>query len=305
MKKTFALMCFLSGFNAASIQAETLQYELSREDRSKLTYYLTKSTNPSENLLVLIQGSDCNSIFYNKNINETFSRVLNNKDVLTVEKYGINKELKWSDESERSDCPQSYLNHDSPKQRVEDIKQILKQLLNEKNYDKLVVLGGSEGALVANMVAAIVPEIDQTVVINGGGRWFVDDVLHNIELTTPPEAFVSAKEGFLGFKQHILASGGSKAIVSNHGYSWWRDMFELDQSVYIEKIQGPLLIIQSGQDKNVSPKLAYDQAKSFMKTKKNLEYKVYPNLDHGFKSLDGEIKSDEVVRDIKRWLSQH
>ena len=82
-------------------------------------------------------------------------------------------------------------------------------------------------------------------------------------------------------------------------------MFELDQSEYIDKIQGPLLIIQSGQDESVSPQLAFDQAQSFKKTKKNLEYKVYPNLDHAFKSLDGETKSDKVVRDIKRWLSQH
>jgi hypothetical protein len=56
---------------------------------------------------VLIQGSDCNSVYHNKLINDDFSKVVAGANVLTVEKYGVDSNLRWNNDLKRTDCPDS------------------------------------------------------------------------------------------------------------------------------------------------------------------------------------------------------
>ena len=171
-----------------------------------------------------------------------------------------------------------------------------------KQYKKLVVLGGSEGALVANMLSAQFEKVTHTIAINGGGRWFLDDVIYNIEQTTTDENYESQKQGFLGFTQHLLNTPKFDLTMSGHGYRWWREMLEIDQTEAIRQIDNPIFIIQTEDDLNVSPKLALQQAQFLMATKDNILYKAYPNLDHGFKRASGVSEAHSVVVDIQAWL---
>lgn len=304
MGKNHFIITVLLSLLIGLVNAASTQRTLIREDNSKLVYYLNYSFENTKNLLILLQGSDCNSVFYNDKINAEFSNILDNKDVLTIEKYGINKDLKWDDDTERTDCPQTYLEHDSPSQRISDIKQILDHVLQAKPYSRVIVLGGSEGALIANILSASTPKITHTIALNGGGRWFIDDVLHNIKQTTPKEAYESEKQSFIGFSQHVLTPPVLALNVSGHGYAWWRDMLSLDQTEFLSKTVNPTLIIQSGKDVNVSPELALKQAQLLMKLNDNITYKSYEGLDHGFIQTDGSSQSGLIVNDIKVWLSQ-
>ncbi|WP_438464555.1 alpha/beta hydrolase family protein [Marinomonas sp. PE14-40] len=307
MQKRLIFLClikslFLSQLTFAG-KLESTSYTLDRDDESSIIFYLKKQPSSAENLLLLIQGSDCNSVYHNNIINEVFSASLNDKDVLTIEKYGIDKNLSWNTSSERNDCPQDYINNDSPSQRVKDIKQVLKHVMASKQYKKLVVLGGSEGALVANMLSAQFEKVTHTIAINGGGRWFLDDVIYNIEQTTTDENYESQKQGFLGFTQHLLNTPKFDLTMSGHGYRWWREMLEIDQTEAIRQIDNPIFIIQTEDDLNVSPKLALQQAQFLMATKSNILYKAYPNLDHGFKRASGVSEAHSVVVDIQAWLN--
>lgn len=306
MQKRLIFLCliksvFLSQLTFAG-KLENTAYTLDRDDESSITFYLKKQTNPAENLLLLIQGSDCNSVYHNNTINNVFSASLKDKDVLTIEKYGIDKSLKWRVDNERQDCPQDYIDQDSPSQRVKDIKHVLEHVMAAKQYKNLVVLGGSEGALVANILSAQFEKVTHTIAINGGGRWFLDDVLYNIEHTSMDGSDESQKQGFIGFTQHILNSPKFDLTMSGHGYRWWREMLETDQTEAIRQIDNPILIIQTEDDQNVSPKLALQQAQILMATKKNILYKAYPNLDHGFKRANGISEAKRVVADIQAWL---
>ena len=211
MKKGCLLLMMLVGAFVTNLNAQVTEASLVRDDGSLLHYYLS---GESSNLLILLQGSSCNSVLYNRAINEMFSSILDDKSVLTVEKYGITKSLNWDDNPEREDCPTATIEMDSPTQRALDIKQILTYLLSKKPYNNVVVLGGSEGALVANMLSATFSGIKATITLNGGGRWFVDDVLYNIQQTTPTEQIEKEKQQFLGFKQFIL-SDANVAINPN------------------------------------------------------------------------------------------
>ena len=81
-------------------------------------------------------------------------------------------------------------------------------------------MGGSEGAVIAARVCALY-QASACILMNGGGRWFEDDVIHNIR-TTETEKTEEQIAGFREFAQFIRNTPEATAIVSEHGSQWWR-----------------------------------------------------------------------------------
>lgn len=225
-------------------------------------------------------------------------------DVLLIEKYGINRKLKYSTDPARKDCPAQYLEKDNPAQRVADINTVLDIVRKDGQYKKLILLGGSEGAVIANLVSADIDYLDATIAFNGGGRWFIDDVSHSIAVKHKnPEAARKEIDGFKGFAEHVLNNKPFELDVSGHGYHWWQQMLSIDQLDPLKKVKSPLLIIQGGMDTSVSPQKT-DKMMQRLKAlgKSNIEYRRYEALDHGLKNSDGKSQRKEVVNDINMWL---
>ncbi|MDU7781420.1 hypothetical protein [Aeromonas caviae] len=154
----------------------------SRDDGSFISYYLVQHAHDTDTLLLILQGSDCNSMLKIEPILTEYKNVWPEADVLLIEKYGINRKLKYSTDPARKDCPAQYLEKDNPAQRVADIKVVLDTVRKDGQYKTFILLGGSEGAVIANLVTADIDYIDATIAFNGGGRWFIDDVSHSIEV---------------------------------------------------------------------------------------------------------------------------
>ncbi|RUQ10160.1 alpha/beta hydrolase family protein [Aeromonas dhakensis] len=276
----------------------------SRDDGSPISYYLAQHTHDTDTLLLILQGSDCNSVLNIDSILSDYKDVWPEADVLLIEKYGIDSNLKYSTDPVRKDCPAQYLEKDSPAQRVADIKVVLDTVRKDGQYKKLILLGGSEGAVIANLVSADIDYIDATIAFNGGGRWFIDDVSHSIAAEHKNiEAARKDIDGFKGFAVHVLNSKPFELDVSGHGYHWWQQMLSLDQLDTLQNIKSPLLIIQSGMDTSVSPQKTDEMMLRLKELRKsNIEYRRYEALDHGFKDSDGKNQRKEVVSDMNLWL---
>lgn len=276
----------------------------SRGDGSPISYYLVQYSHDTDTLLLILQGSDCNSVLNIDSILSDYKNVWPEADILLVEKYGIDSKLKYSTDPARKDCPAQYLEKDNPAQRVADIKVVLDTIRKDSQYKKLILLGGSEGAVIANLVTADVDYIDATIAFNGGARWFIDDVSHSIAVKhSNPEEARKDISGFKGFAEHVLNSKPFELDVSGHGYHWWQQMLSLDQLDTLQNIKSPLLIIQSRMDTSVSPQKTDEmmlRLKEFRKS--NIEYRHYEALDHGFKDSDGQSQRKEVVSDMNLWL---
>ncbi|MGT4676276.1 alpha/beta hydrolase family protein [Aeromonas caviae] len=276
----------------------------SRDDGSFISYYLVQHAHDTDTLLLILQGSDCNSVLKIDSILTDYKNVWPEADVLLIEKYGINRKLKYSTDPARKDCPAQYLEKDSPAQRVADIKAVLDTVRKDGQYKKLILLGGSEGAVIANLVSADIDSIDATIAFNGGGRWFIDDVSHSIAVKHKnPEAARKEIDGFKGFAEHVLHNKPFELDVSGHGYHWWQQMLSIDQLDTLKKVNSPLLIIQGGMDTSVSPQKT-DELVPRLKEfgKKNIEYRYYEELDHRLRNSDGKSLRKEVIRDINIWL---
>ncbi|MDH1899456.1 alpha/beta hydrolase family protein [Aeromonas caviae] len=283
---------------------EIMTRTVSRDDGSPISYYLVQHAHDTDTLLLILQGSDCNSVLKIESILTEYKNVWPEADVLLIEKYGINRKLKYSTDPARKDCPAQYLEKDNPAQRVADIKTVLDIVRKDGQYKTFILLGGSEGAVIANLVSADIDSIDATIAFNGGGRWFIDDVSHSIAVkhNNPDEARKEIDD-FKGFAEHVLNSKPFELDVSGHGYHWWQQMLSIDQLDILKKVKSPLLIIQGGIDTSVSPQKTDELVQRLEELgKSNIEYRRYEALDHGLKNSDGKSLRKEVIRDMNIWL---
>jgi len=299
------LLFFISQSSYADTRT-TESLQLNRVDGSIIDYYFQPHTDNtrSDTLLLILQGSDCNSVLEIKSIFSDYINVMPQADLLLIEKYGINQHLSYNPDTERKDCPTQYLKNDNPEQRITDIQIVLSTLRDEYTYKNIIVLGGSEGAVIANLLAAKVDYVDATISFNSGGRWFIDDILHNISSTnTNQEEAQQSIAGFKGFSEHILNSQPFEISVSGHGYHWWQQMLSIDQLDTLKKVNTPLLIVQGGSDLSVSPKKVDDMMLALTAAGKNtIEYMSYEKLDHQFNNKEGKSELKEVITHMNTWL---
>ena len=225
-------------------------------------------------------------------------------DLLTVEKYGIDDTLPYDKDPERPDCPAAYLEHDSPQQRASDLDAVLTELRRTQGYRQVVALGGSEGAVVANLLASHSRNVDATIAFNGGGQWFLNDMLHSLASEPVPAAQRrAAEQGLRSFARHVLASPPQAMNTSGHGHPWWRGVLELDQLATLRQVAGPVLILQGGADASVSPQETLSMvARLRLAGSRNIDYRAYPGLDHAMTGPDGISRMPEVVDDMAAWL---
>lgn len=296
----FGFLFLTSSVNSQEIMTRTA----SRDDGSFISYYLVQHLHDTDTLLLILQGSDCNSVLKIESILTEYKNVWPEADVLLIEKYGINRKLKYSKDAERKDCPAQYLEKDNPAQRVADIKTVLDIVRKDGQYKTFILLGGSEGAVIANRVSADIDSIDATIAFNGGGRWFIDDVSHSIAVQHKnPAAARKEVDDFKGFAEHVLNSKPFELDVSGHRYHWWQQMLSIDQLDTLKKVKSPLLIIQGGRDTSVSPQKTDEMMQRLEELgKSNIEYRRYEALDHGLKDSDGKSQRKEVISDINMWL---
>jgi pimeloyl-ACP methyl ester carboxylesterase len=290
------------------------QYTLTRFDGSDIRYYLGRRgiTKP-QSLLVIMQGSDCNSVVNNPRMKE-IAAVAPTAAVLLVEKYGITANLPFSRETARSDCPDTYLKNNVPEQRVMDYARIVAALrISAAPWwnRKLIIVGGSEGAQIAEQVAAIIPETDCLIVFGFGGRHFEDDVLQSVrnEMKEAGLDDKATEEKVVGMQAMFKAALNDRSpneIASGYSHAWWASMLSMDQSAMLRAVTVPVLAIQGGRDHNVSIAGARALMSPFRAGGKgNVEYIEYPGLDHAFTDADGTSHWDRVIHDISVWLNRH
>lgn len=277
-----------------------------RDDSSSIVYYLRHQASSvySPELLVILQGSDCNSVENVKAI-PRLRGAYPDCDMLTIEKYGVTKDLPYSDSPEREDCPPGYLDNDTPELRAADADRVVRALIARYGYRKIIVIGGSEGALVANMLAARADYVTATVLFGGGGRFFYDDVITTLRsMRWTPEETAKNIEGFGQFRDYILSHDPYPVSMSNHGYRWWRMMLSVDQQAYLEKIRSPVLLVQGGKDTSASPDKAKEMAAALKaEGKANVSFRLYPDYDHSLNLSVADASADVVLADIRDWLS--
>lgn len=281
---------------------------IDRDDGSSIRYYLefANGRGASDCLLLALQGSDANSVRKVAAIDRV-RKIRPDADLLTIEKYGITDDLPYSEASERGDCPKDYLLRDNPRQRADDAMRVLESLRARYGYRKIAVIGGSEGSIVAALLASRAPYVDAAILFGGGGRWFRDDVLQTLR-SSPMSADELKKniDGFNQFADYVVSSKEPFALaMGDHGYSWWKEMLSIDHQKTIGSISAPVLVAQGGLDTAASPDAAKAMASALAaEGKKNITFLFYPDKNHSLGFSDGDGSSDKPLADMQAWLEK-
>ncbi|OTA18823.1 hypothetical protein Xbed_02940 [Xenorhabdus beddingii] len=300
MKKILIFIVFVLTPISLQAVAEQVSYSLQGNDGKDIIYYLiSRDGTHYKDLLVLIQGSDCKSVINNRTMIENFGATFPDNDILLVEKSGLDRRIgKNGVEPDELTCPQEYMQGDSPSKRVKDYLAVLHQLKNR--YRHIVLLGGSEGAIITNMIASDADFITAAISMNGGGRFFIDDVIQSIRRESPEEMTDEAVNNFKAFaekaKKQQLPAG---MTVSKHGTNWWHEVLSIDNQKMIQSSKTPLLVIQTMSDHNVDAAGALQMMAAI--DNPMVSFKTYEGLDHFFKDSDGNDHASAIIKDIKSW----
>lgn len=255
-------------------------------------------------ILLVVQGADCKSVY--KSAKST-SKELTLAGVarLDVEKYGLDKNQDM--------CPASYFQHNRINQRVEDYLRVIQTLRNsESNWNRqLFIVGGSEGAVVASIVASFVPETTKLVLLASGGgttmrqnMLMLQSKLMSAEGKTAEEIETAMKETLKTMDEMKLNPSHSKTWAgSTNTYYWWASILDILPMNFTIDLNFPILVMHGTSDKAVDisdSRLLVDEFKK--RGKKNLIYKEYPGLDHHWEDEKGNSHSEEVVGEVFKWL---
>lgn len=295
-----SFICMISPIFAGEILKNTQSNQLLRSDQTFITYYLQTGKLPAKYLAVILQGSDCNSIYNNQFVLENFANLTTNTDLLLVEKYGITKALPYLNDEERVDCPIDYLENDSVLQRVEDYTAVLNQV--KDSYEAIYLIGGSEGAMIAALLSEKLDYLQAAVLLNGGGQFFIDDIFYFIETNVLEGHRSEAKSQFKESLAKLL-NDENTPYLSGHGTKWWREIVGVDLQKSLENSHNRLLYIQTLNDQNVNWKGAVEMSKKVIS--EQVEFLFIEGQNHFFEDNEGQRFIGGMKEIIKQWLEQN
>lgn len=284
MMKPYLLLVVLTFLSTSSAATNERHY---REDGTEIRYYLDNAD--AENLLVIFQGSDCNSVRKMESVNKIWEAFAPDGALLTIEKYGIDEGLPYAS-GEREDCPEEYLQHDTMAQRINDGVQLIEAL--RPFYREITLAGGSEGGSIALAVAAKTPNLHAVLALNSGSSSFQHDVEFSIQQTVSTERLDEALNDFRQFVRQIKESDEPFPIeMSGHGYAFWKDALNRDLLQPLREIDACVLVMQSADDKSVDPERTQQEIENIIaKAATNVTLKMMPGLNHSFRDSNGTSK---------------
>lgn len=299
--KIFSIALILMTFSLSVFAGNALELQsfYSKSGKEIHYYIIKKNIQPSNNLLVLIQGSDCQSVVNNDSMIKNFGAAFPKNDILLVEKTGLNSQIgKDGKEVSAEDCPIAYMKNDSPLERAENYLTLIEYLKN--NYQNIVIIGGSEGAVVTNLIISKTEQIQASISLNMGGQFFINDVIYSIEKRTPAAEVPQYIEGFKQFAKEVVQNKLDEGqFPSEHGGKWWREMLTINNQNLLRSVKTPHLVIQTMDDTNVDP----HSVVSMMRKMNNQQvyFKTYEGLDHFFIDKKGQGQTELIVKDIQIW----
>lgn len=194
--------------------------------------------------------------------------------------------------------------------------------ISEIDSQKVYLFGHSLGGMLAPKIATLAPDLKGIILAAAPARKLQDisieqnNYLFNLQKDTTKsgKVFLSDAIKELNASKTITKSNfKADSIVLGLPASYWADLNALDQVALAKKLKQRILIIQGGQDFQVSEKdyLIWTNA---LKGKKNVDSKLYPMLNHlfSFVSEKGSIKQYEqpgnvdqpVIDDLSSWILQ-
>jgi len=186
---------------------------------------------------------------------------------------------------------------------------------------KIFVLGHSLGGMMIPRIADAGRDIAGLIIMAGNSRPLEDVILEQTTYlfsTKGPiteddqKAIDLVKQQVARVKQADLSDSVSASdLPFGIPASYWLDLRGYDPPSAAAKLEQPMLILQGGRDYQVTM-ADYERWKSTLSSRKDVEFKLYPDLNHLFITGQGRSTpleyntpgnvAEKVVDDIAAWI---
>jgi hypothetical protein len=196
-----------------------------------------------------------------------------------------------------------------------DVRAILRFLRarNDIAGDSIILIGHSEGGIIAPMVAASDPDGIRAVVLLAAPAWPGREVMRSAaraQLAANP-ALSSAQRDSVAIQRVARADAAAAAG------SWMRFYLDHDPLPVVRRVRAPVLILQGRTDQQVVPEQAEVLA-SALRDAGNVRVTVQmlPNVNHmllddpdgrpgGYLSLPSRRINTQALRLLSDWVTEH
>lgn len=182
---------------------------------------------------------------------------------------------------------------------VSDAKIVARHFKEKKQFNKIILVGHSQGSLIAMLASE---EADKIVSLSGPGEGVDKTIIKQ----------VSAQNPILGLttKAHVkeLKETGTikqvdpnlLALFAPQNQPFLSNWFEYNPAVEITKVKAPLLIINGDQDLQVKE----EDANKLKAAKPKAELKIIKNMNHVLKTVNSLAENQASYASAKFPLSK-
>lgn len=265
------------------------------KDGGEALYYMFETGTPisPETLIFFVSGSGCASV---KSRLPTFFDPMRDVGVrvFALQKRGI------SENSGGFVCSEVFEAADYFERILSDQQEfIAKKLATYATKPRAVILiGASEGAVVAAKLASLDSRITHLGLIGSGGSTLREDLRILSErtwyLSSPEETY-----RWIADDADNLAKS-----VWGHSYKYWSSMLDVNIGDILLALEIPIVLVMGQDDESVPTDTAVGLKKRFDQQKKhNLIFHIYPGADHRLMSHDKtKSYSRNFLEEISRTL---
>jgi dienelactone hydrolase len=207
---------------------------------------------------------------------------------------------------------------------IDDALEAVKLLKTTAAIDpaRIFVIGHSLGATVAPRIGAADPAIAGLVIMAGVVRSLPETIVDQLQYLAAADGTVTpdeqkgiddARKTVEAVAKLTAADAKSTTMIANAPASYWLDLRGYDPPAAALKLTQRLLILQGARDYQVTT-IDYERWHSALVAKPNVEFHLYPALNHLFlpgtgKSLPAEYAVRghvpvEVIEDIANWIKR-
>ena len=334
MKKITVFVVFLNHFGlvAQIITPEKLGFDAHSFDHETLgtiNYYATKGKE-NKPLLVYLDGSGAFPLFQQLEQGIASTVVINYQQlqekykVILISKPGVpflDKVGRAPNGFPTYDAPKEYIKTLSLDWRVESTNKIINRILEQSKEkpSKVILLGFSEGAQVAPIVATKNKHVSHVLLFGGNGLNQLFDPIITARLKSQRGQISeqqAQKEIDSLFKQYKEIYKNPKATDKGwygHTYKRWASFTKTSPVDELVKLNIPIYIANGSLDENSVLSADYIALEFLKRGKTNLTYKTYPSYNHQFQELifeGGQFKQaipklQQVMENAFQWLSEN
>lgn len=191
--------------------------------------------------------------------------------------FALNKRLAPQHDERTSDCSREFHLANNPRQWVADYAEFINSRLEvfAKRPKHVVLVGVSEGALPATMIAATSSAVTHLALIGSGGYSMRRD------LTVLKELGIISLDVASGWREIAHDPESVDKHWYGNPYRWWFDIMDFDPLPDLLSLQIPILVGIGDKDGSVPAESVRFLEERFREAgKENLDVRIYPGADH-------------------------